>query len=55
MAYNAGPARIREALKQDELDAFRRYARLVQRDYLRFRGAMGLAGDWAVAVREASE
>ncbi len=52
MAYNAGPARIREALREDGLEGFRRYARLVQRDYMRFRGAMGLAGDWAVAARE---
>lgn len=51
MAYNAGPARIRQARKEDELDTFRRYANLVRRDYLRFRKGLGLDGDWAVAVR----
>lgn len=52
MAYNAGPARIRQALKEKSLDAFRRYPQLVRRDYWRFRKGYGLAGDWAFALRE---
>lgn len=52
MAYNAGPARIRQAMKGKYLDAFRRYPRLVQRDFKRFREGMGLGGDWTLAWRE---
>lgn len=52
MAYNAGPTRIRQALKERETDPFRRYARLVQRDFRRFREGEGLGGDWALAVRD---
>lgn len=52
MAYNAGPTRIRQALKARETDPFRRYARLVQRDFRRFREGEGLGGDWALAVRD---
>jgi soluble lytic murein transglycosylase-like protein len=52
MAYNAGPTRIRTALKQGELEAFRRYPRLVRRDFRRFREGQGLGGDWALAQRE---
>lgn len=52
MAYNAGPTRIRKALKEGELEAFRRYPRLVKRDFRRFREGQGLGGDWALAQRE---
>ncbi|KFE70844.1 lytic transglycosylase domain-containing protein [Hyalangium minutum] len=52
MAYNAGPTRIRKALKEGELEAFRRYPRLVRRDFRRFREGQGLGGDWALAQRE---
>lgn len=52
MAYNAGPARIRQAIKEHELDAFRRYPNLVKRDFKRFREGQGLVGDWALAVRD---
>ena len=55
MAYNAGPTRIRKALKEGELDTFRRYPRLVRRDFRRFREGQGLGGDWALAQREGSE
>jgi soluble lytic murein transglycosylase-like protein len=51
MAYNAGPARIRKAMKGDgDLETFRRYARLVRRDFRRFREGEGLGGDWAMAA-----
>lgn len=52
MAYNAGPARIRQAIKDHELDYFRRYPSLVSRDFKRFREGQGLVGDWALAVRD---
>jgi soluble lytic murein transglycosylase-like protein len=55
MAYNAGPTRIRKAIKDGELEAFRRYPRLVKRDFRRFREGEGLGGDWALAQREDSE
>ncbi|QSQ27285.1 lytic transglycosylase domain-containing protein [Pyxidicoccus parkwayensis] len=52
MAYNAGPTRIRTAIKEGELDRFRRYPRLVRRDFRRFREGHGLGGDWSLAQRE---
>ncbi len=51
MAYNAGPARIRAAMKSGELDFFRRYPAAVRRDFRRFREGAGLGGDWALAQR----
>jgi soluble lytic murein transglycosylase-like protein len=55
MASNAGPTRIRKAIKEKELEAFRRYPRLVRRDFRRFREGQGLGGDWALAQREGSQ
>ncbi|MBI3185072.1 MAG: lytic transglycosylase domain-containing protein [Myxococcales bacterium] len=55
MAYNAGPARIREATKAGELDFFRRYPALVRRDFRRLREGEGLGGDWALALRTPAE
>jgi soluble lytic murein transglycosylase-like protein len=55
MAYNAGPTRIWQAKKAGELDTFRRYPRLVRRDFRRFREGEGLGGDWALAQRETLE
>jgi soluble lytic murein transglycosylase len=52
MAYNAGPTRIWQAKKSGELESFRRYPRLVRRDFRRFREGEGLGGDWALAQRE---
>src|SRR3954468_18218792 len=52
MAYNAGPARIRKAMKDGDLESFRRYARLVRRDFRRFREGEGLGGDWALALNK---
>lgn len=52
MAYNAGPTRIRQAIKARELEYFRRYPALVRRDFRRFRHGEGLAGDWAFAQRD---
>jgi soluble lytic murein transglycosylase len=54
MAYNAGPTRIRKAIKEGELEAFRRYPKAVRRDFRRFREGEGLGGDWALAQREGS-
>lgn len=51
MAYNAGPARVRAAIKEGELDTFRRYPALVRRDFRRWREGEGLGGDWALALR----
>lgn len=51
MAYNAGPARLRQAMRDGTVDFFRRYASLVQRDFRRLREREGLAGDWAMAQR----
>lgn len=52
MAYNAGPAKIRQVRKASPgLDAFRRYPALVRRDFRRFREGAGLGGDWALAQR----
>lgn len=52
MAYNAGPTRIRDAMRAGELEKFRRYPRAVRRDFRRFREGHGLGGDWALAQRE---
>jgi soluble lytic murein transglycosylase len=52
MAYNAGPTRLRKAMKSEgEVEPFRRYARLVRRDFRRFREGEGLGGDWALAAK----
>lgn len=56
MAYNAGPTKIRAALKRPGgLDVFRRYPHLVRRDFRRFREGLGLGGDWALAQRVSTE
>jgi soluble lytic murein transglycosylase len=55
MAYNAGPRRIRNAIKQGALDAYRRYPTLVRRDFRRFRVGVGLGGDWALALRQTDD
>lgn len=54
MAYNAGPHRIRLAIKEGpkSMEYFRRYPRLVKRDFRRFREGEGLGGDWALAHRD---
>jgi len=52
MAYNAGPTRIRQALKEGVGEVFLRYPRAVRRDYERFREGVGLGGDWALAVAQ---
>jgi soluble lytic murein transglycosylase-like protein len=53
MAYNAGPTRLRRALRSGKLEPFQRYTELVKRDFKRFREGMGLGGDWMLAQREA--
>ena len=52
MAYNAGPDRIRQAIREHGLDPYRFYPRRVKRDFERFRTGAGLGGDWAYAVRD---
>ena len=52
MAYNAGPDRIRQALRERALEPFRFYPRRVKRDFERFRRGEGLGGDWAYALRD---
>jgi len=52
MAYNAGPDRIRQALRERAVDPFRFYPRRVKRDFQRFRTGEGLGGDWAFALRD---
>jgi hypothetical protein len=47
MAYNAGPSRIRQAVRGNELEYFRRYPRMVLRDFERFKE--GEAG-WAMSA-----
>lgn len=51
MAYNAGPANVRRAMREDELEVLRRYPASVRRTFRRFREGAGLGGDWALAVR----
>ena len=53
MAYNAGPTRLRTAIKEDDLERFKRYPRSVRREFRRFREGHGLGGDWSLAQREA--
>jgi transglycosylase-like protein with SLT domain len=52
MAYNAGPDRIRQGIREHALDPFRFYPRRVKRDFERFRTGAGLGGDWAYAQRD---
>lgn len=52
MAYNAGPARLSQAMRGRALEAFRRYPRLVRREFRRFREGEGLEGHWRLAERE---
>ena len=52
MAYNAGPDRIRQALRERALEPFRFYPRRVKRDFQHFRAGEGLGGDWAFALRD---
>lgn len=52
MAYNAGPTRIRKALRTGGDKGFRRYPAQVRREFKRFREGQGLGGDWALAQRE---
>lgn len=51
MAYNAGPSRIRQAMREKELEPFLRYVHRVRRDFRRFREGVGFGGDWVLAQR----
>lgn len=55
MAYNAGPARIREARRAKELEAYRFYPKRVRKGFRRFREGEGLGGDWALAKRDSAD
>jgi soluble lytic murein transglycosylase-like protein len=52
MAYNAGPGRLWQTLKEGDLEQFRGYPRAVRRQFRLFREGEGLGGDWAFAQRE---
>jgi len=52
MAYNAGPSRLWQALKEADDERFRGYPRAVRRQFRLFREGEGLGGDWAFAQRE---
>ena len=52
MAYNAGPDRVRQAIRERSLDQYRFYPRRVKRDFERFRKGVGLGGDFAYALRD---
>ncbi len=54
MAYNAGPLRIRHALREKEASFYRRYPRLVRSRFRKFREGEGTEGDWALAQRTGS-
>lgn len=51
MAYNAGPNRLAEALKEGSTDAYQGYVNAVRRQFGRLKQAMGESGDWALAAR----
>jgi soluble lytic murein transglycosylase len=51
MAYNAGPNRLRLAIRDGDVDHFRGYPRLVRIGYAKFRKSLGLAPSTAVAMR----
>ncbi len=49
MAYNAGPVRLRGALRDGDVERYRGYARAVRRSHARFKL---IAPDWALAQAE---
>ncbi len=51
MAYNAGPNKLRGALKQQNSDQWASYVRAVRREYAQLKRALGESGDWALASR----
>lgn len=54
MAYNAGPNRLRDAIQERDLSAFRGYVQAVRSEFLRAREVAGLPGDWKQAQRRAA-
>lgn len=52
MAYNAGPNRVRGALKAKTTDTWASYVSAVRREYAALKRAHGEAGDLALASRE---
>lgn len=52
MAYNAGPTRLYQALKERNSDQFRGYVNAVRRQYTALRHVHGEPGDWMFASRE---
>lgn len=49
MAYNAGPERLRNSLREGDIERFKGYARAVHRDHARFRRRMELENEAALA------
>jgi soluble lytic murein transglycosylase-like protein len=52
MAYNAGPEKLRQSLAAGDIERFRNYPRAVRRSYQRFRVALRLDPDGALAQAE---
>lgn len=49
MAYNAGPEKLRQSLALGDIERFRNYPRAVRRNHARFRNAVRLAQESALA------
>ncbi|MGI5861766.1 MAG: lytic transglycosylase domain-containing protein [Myxococcales bacterium] len=49
MAYNAGPEKLRQSLATGDIERFRNYPRAVRRNHARFRNAVRLAQENALA------
>ncbi len=52
MAYNAGPNRLRGALKTKTADEWSGYVRAVRREYAALQATHGETGAWTLAARE---
>lgn len=52
MAYNAGPTRLYQAIKEKNVEQFRSYPNAVRRQYAALRQVHGEPGDWVFASRE---
>ncbi len=53
MAYNAGPTRLYQAIREKNVDQFRSYPNAVRRQYSALRQVHGEPGDWVFASRDA--
>lgn len=52
MAYNGGPTRLFQSLKERNLEPFRNYVRAVHVEYARLKVAHGESDNWALAARD---